>query len=154
MQTFQYSSLIDAPIETVWTFHERPDILDQLTPPWQPVQIVRREGGLGPGAITEFRLWLGPVPITWLAHHTDEYEPGRLFTDTQTEGPLESWTHRHRLIPEGDKTRLVDDITFELPAGWATEPLIGWFVRQRLQDMFRYRHKVTQRECGGKEVSE
>ena len=147
MQTFQHSSLIDAPVEAVWAFYERPDILQLLTPPWQPVQTVRREGGLGPGAITEFRLWLGPIPIPWLARHTDEYEAGRLFTDIQVEGPLESWTHRHRFTPEDGKTRLVDDITFEIPAGWVTEPLMGWFVQQRLHDMFRYRHQATRQAC-------
>ena len=49
MLNFKYSSLIDAPVETVWQFHDRPDILELLTPPWQPVKIIRREGGLGVG---------------------------------------------------------------------------------------------------------
>ncbi|MEO1591803.1 MAG: SRPBCC family protein, partial [Cyanobacteria bacterium J06632_22] len=109
--------------------------------------VVRREGGLGPGAITEFRLWLGPLPVTWLANHTDEYEPGRLFTDIQVSGPLEAWTHRHRFIPQGQRTQLVDDITFTLPAAPLSEPLIGPFVNQRLEDMFRYRHQQTKTYC-------
>lgn len=149
MLTFRYSSVINAPIETVWTFYERPDILDLLTPPWQPVQAIRREGGLGPGAVSEFRLWLGVLPVTWIARHTDEYEPYRQFTDIQETGPLETWTHRHLFEPEGDQTRLVDDIKFTLPASNFTESLIGDFVQQRLHDMFRYRHEVTQRECTG-----
>ena len=144
---FQFSSQLDAPVERVWAFHERPDILDILTPPWQPDQVVRREGGLGPGAITEFRLWLGPIPITWLAQHTDEFEPERLFTDIQVTGPLQAWTHRHRFIPQGSQTQLVDDITYELPIGPLSEPLIGSFVSQRLEDMFRYRHQQTKAYC-------
>jgi ligand-binding SRPBCC domain-containing protein len=147
MLTFHYSSLVDAPVETVWAFYERPDILTLLTPPWQPVQVIRREGGLGPGAESEFRLWLGPIPVPWVAQHTDEYEPYRLFTDIQVIGPLEAWTHRHRFIPENGQTRLVDEISFALPAGWLSEPLIGSFVNQRLTDMFRYRHQVTQRQA-------
>lgn len=148
MTTFQHTSLIAAPPETVWRFHERPDILNLLTPPWQPVEAVSRQGGLGPGAFSEFRLWLGPVPITWLARHTDEYEPNRLFTDIQEKGPLDAWTHRHRFEPEGNQTRLTDDITFTLPIEWASEPTIGGFVLQRLSDMFAYRHRVTQEACG------
>lgn len=147
MTHFQKSSLITAPPEAVWRFHERPDILKLLTPPWQPVEAVRREGGLGPGAESEFRLWLGPLPVTWLARHTDEYEPNRLFTDIQVQGPLESWTHRHRFVPEGSHTRLIDDITFTLPLEVLSEPAIGWFVIDRLRDMFTYRHKVTQELC-------
>ncbi|MDB9378046.1 cyclase, partial [Nodularia sphaerocarpa CS-585A2] len=52
MLQFQHSSVINAPLEVVWKFHERPDILQLLNPPWQPVQVVRREGGLEAGAIT------------------------------------------------------------------------------------------------------
>ena len=54
MLHFKHFSIINAPVEVVWKFHERPDILQILTPPWQPVQVVRREGGLLAGAITEF----------------------------------------------------------------------------------------------------
>jgi len=57
MLHYRKSTLIDAPVEVVWNFHERLDILERLTPPWQPVQVVRREGGLGVGAISEFRLF-------------------------------------------------------------------------------------------------
>ncbi|GFE68865.1 hypothetical protein CFPU101_14750 [Chroococcus sp. FPU101] len=63
MLRFELSSLINAPVETVWKFHERSDILQILTPPWQPVEIIRREGGLGVGAISEFRLWIGFIPF-------------------------------------------------------------------------------------------
>ncbi|MEL6137830.1 MAG: cyclase, partial [Cyanobacteria bacterium J06628_6] len=79
--------------------------------------------------------------------HTDEYERHRLFTDIQVTGPLAAWTHRHRFIPEGATTRLTDDITYELPAAWFSEPTIGGFVNQRLEDMFRYRHQITQKYC-------
>jgi|GEM_PF-1907962 len=43
MLHFQYSSLINATVEEVWNFHEREDILKILTPPWQPVKMIRRE---------------------------------------------------------------------------------------------------------------
>ncbi len=146
MLNFKRSILINAPIETVWQFHERPDILDLLTPPWQPVQIVRREGGLGVGAITEFRLILGVIPIRWLAYHT-ECEAPYLFVDKQIEGPLKSWIHRHEFTRENQKTRLTDKINDELPGGMLAEFLLGWWVNSRLEAMFEYRHQVTQREC-------
>ncbi|MEM6612872.1 MAG: SRPBCC family protein [Cyanobacteria bacterium P01_C01_bin.72] len=146
MLNFQYSSLINAPVETVWQFHERPDILDLLTPPWQPVKIIRREGGLGVGAISEFRLSLAGIPIPWIATHT-ECEPNSLFVDRQTKGPMESWVHRHEFIPEGNKTRLTDAIAYEIPGGLLAEFLLGWWVDARLKDMFRYRHEVTKINC-------
>jgi ligand-binding SRPBCC domain-containing protein len=146
MLHFKHSSLIAAPLEVVWKFHERPDILQLLTPPWQPVQVIRREGGLKEGAITEFRLFPGLLPLTWLARHT-ECEKYRLFTDEQISGPFESWIHRHEFTPENDKTRLTDAISFSMPGGDGVEFVSGWLVQAQLEAMFRYRHYVTKREC-------
>ena len=146
MLHFKHSSVINAPPEVVWKFHERPDILQLLNPPWQPVQVVRREGGLNVGAITEFRLFLGPLPLTWLARHT-EYEKYRLFADQQISGPFESWVHRHEFEPENGKTKLTDAISFSMPGGGTVEFVSGWLVQVQLEAMFRYRHYVTKREC-------
>ena len=146
MLHFQYSSLIDAPVEVVWNFHERSDILQILTPPWQPVEIVRREGGLDVGAITEFRILLGSFPVRWVARHI-ECEKNRAFTDRQISGPMESWVHRHLFAEENGKTRLTDQIDYEIPGGLIAELLLEWWVNARLTDMFRYRHEVTKREC-------
>jgi ligand-binding SRPBCC domain-containing protein len=146
MLNFQYSSLIDASVEIVWQFHERADILDILTPPWQPVKVIRRQGGLDVGAITEFRLSLGFIPIRWVARHI-ECEPNRIFIDRQIEGPMQSWVHRHQFTAENGQTRLTDSIDYEIPGGWLAEFLLGWWVNSRLQDMFCYRHQITAREC-------
>lgn len=146
MLNFRYSSVIDAPLQTVWQFHERPDILNLLTPPWQPVKIIRREGGLGVGAISEFRLSLAGIPVRWVATHI-ECIPNRLFVDEQTDGPMESWVHRHEFASEGNQTRLTDAIAYEIPGGFLAELLLGWWVDLRLKDMFRYRHQVTQIHC-------
>ncbi|AKG21075.1 SRPBCC family protein [Calothrix sp. 336/3] len=146
MLHFKYSSVINAPVEVVWKFHERMDVLQLLTPPWQPVQVLRREGGLHIGAITEFRLFLGPLPLRWLARHT-EYEEYKLFTDEQISGPFDSWVHHHIFTPENGKTRLTDDISLGIPGGETSEFIGGWLVQLQLEAMFRYRHQVTQREC-------
>jgi ligand-binding SRPBCC domain-containing protein len=146
MLKFQLSTLINAPIEVVWEFHERQDILQLLTPPWQPVQIVRREGGLDVGAISEFRLLLGFIPIRWVARHIECHKP-YLFVDKQVTGPMQSWLHRHQFQAENGQTRLTDTIEYELPGGWIAEFILGWWVDSRLKDMFRYRHQVTKKYC-------
>ncbi|WP_071189401.1 SRPBCC family protein [Trichormus sp. NMC-1] len=146
MLQFKHSSIINAPVEVVWKLHERPDILQLLTPPWQPIQVIRREGGLNEGAITEFRLFLGLLPLTWLARHT-EYEQYKLFTDEQISGPFESWVHRHEFELEHGNTRLTDNIAFSMPGGDGVEFVSGWLVQVQLEAMFRYRHYVTKREC-------
>ena len=151
MRRFEYSSIINATVETVWEFHARPDVLQILAVPWQPVEIVRREGGLGIGAESEFRLWLGLLPVTWLSRHV-ECEPPFLFVDEQVQGPMEFWLHRHRFEALGQgngdrQMRLTDAIEYELPAGEATEPLLEGWIASRLGDMFAYRHRVTKLAC-------
>lgn len=143
MLTFKRSTLINAPIEKVWEFHERSDILEILTPPWQPVKIIRREGGLDIGAISEFRLILGFIPIRWVARHIECEKPS-FFVDKQETGPMKSWLHRHQFTPENGKTRLTDEINYEIPGGTIVEFFIGWWVNSRLEEMFRYRHEITQ----------
>jgi len=146
MLHFQYSSLINASVATVWQFHERSDILQILTPPWQPVKIIRREGGLGIGAISEFQINLGFIPVIWVAKHS-QCQPNALFVDEQTQGPMESWIHRHKFEEINGQTKLTDAIAYELPGGWLAELFLGWWVEARLRDMFRYRHEVTKKAC-------
>jgi ligand-binding SRPBCC domain-containing protein len=143
---FEKNSIIDASPEVLWRFHERSDILQLLTPPWQPVQIIRREGGLGVGAISEFRLWIGIVPVQWIAVHT-ACEPNRYFVDEQKTGPMASWQHRHQFEAQGTQTRLTDAIAFSLPGGQSVESLLDWWVNSRLSDMFDYRHRITKLHC-------
>ncbi len=146
MLRFEKKSSINAPPHQVWSFYNRPDILNLLTPPWQPVEIVRREGGLDVGAQSEFRIWLGPFPVTWIAEHTECNAPEK-FVDVQQTGPMASWEHQHYFRAEGGGTQLIDLINFSIPGGDAVEFLLGPWVKARLSDMFDYRHQVTADYC-------
>jgi ligand-binding SRPBCC domain-containing protein len=146
MLHFEKISIINAPVETVWRFYERPDILEKLTPFWQPVKVLKREGGLGIGAKSEFLLFFGFIPIKWIAEHI-EYEQYQLFTDIQKSGPMQFWQHQHKFIDENGKTKLIDSIDFSLPGGFLTEILIGWWVKSQLNNLFNYRHQITKKEC-------
>jgi ligand-binding SRPBCC domain-containing protein len=146
MLKFEYSSLINTSVKNVWEFHQRKDILQLLTPPWQPVKVIRREGDLEIGATSEFVLTLGFIPIPWIARHT-EYEQYHYFTDEQIKGPMKSWRHQHLFTEKDEKTQLCDRIFYEIPGGWLSEFLLGWWVNSRLKEMFKYRHQITKQYC-------
>jgi len=147
MRTFRYTSSIPASVETVWDFHERPDALQRLTPPWQPVQIVRQENGLAVGAEAEYAIQIGSVPVRWVARQI-ECRDRVQFVEEQIDGPMEFWRHYHQFESlSGGGTRLTDRIDYQLPGGLTVELALGWWVDARLHDMFRYRHEVTQRAC-------
>ncbi len=143
MASFEASVFIDAPVERVWAFHEREDVLRLLAP--SNVKVLRREGGLETGAEVEFLIPAGPFSIRWLARHT-AYERHRLFRDEQIRGPFRSWVHDHRFVPEGSGTRLIDHVEFTLPLH-PLSVVAHAAVRLQLRAMFRHRHEVTRRHC-------
>jgi ligand-binding SRPBCC domain-containing protein len=146
MLRFEYSSIIDASVEAVVAFHERPEALSLLVPPNMPVRVVERSGkGIQTGARIVLRHKLSG--LRWIAIHT-AYEKNRLFVDTQASGPFRYWVHRHVFEPmEPNQCRLTDSVEFSiLPWGFLDRAL-GWIVRRQLQAMFQYRHAVTARQC-------
>lgn len=143
MPTFVRSVVVHAPVADVFDFHEREDALPRLSPPFPPVRVVRREGGIQPGARVDLRIG----PIRWLALHT-AYEKDRLFVDEQIEGPFASWVHRHEFeAVDATTTRLTDHVTFALPGGPIVNTLFGRLVALSLVPMFRYRHRATKAAC-------
>ena len=51
--TFVRQLVVQAPVEQVFAFHEREDTLPGLSPPFPPMRVVRRTGGIRTGA----RVW-------------------------------------------------------------------------------------------------
>jgi ligand-binding SRPBCC domain-containing protein len=84
---FVKESRIAAPPEAVFAFHESPGALRRLIPPWERVEILEEPGSIRPGSRVVLRSWLGPVPLVWVAVHT-EYEPPHRFADRQERGPF------------------------------------------------------------------
>ena len=142
MSRFEYSSWIDAPVDAVFGFHERPDALELLTPSWPPVKVLRRPTSLAVGTIVELRIGVWPVAVHWVALHR-AYEANHLFVDEQRSGPFARWVHSHYFTPERGGTRLQDSVEYALFGGAVAERLVGWLVRRQLTAMFKHRHQVT-----------
>lgn len=133
------SVYVPAPPAAVWAWHAAPTAFERLGPPWWPMRLIRREGGLLAGAITEFEVTRAGVPVRWLARHVEGVDE-RLFVDVQDRGPFRSWRHEHRFVPEDGGTRLEDEVTWEAPTG------LGWasgLLEPDIDAMFRWRHHRT-----------
>ena len=141
MPVFDYSFDVAAPVEAVAAFHEDTRVLRRLTPAY--VQIHRFDP-LADGAVAEFTVWFGPIPIRWRAVHRDVGPNG--FTDIQDDGPLAAWVHTHRFEATGSQTsRVVEHIEYEYERG-----LRGVFGRlffgpPALAALFWYRSWRTRR---------
>ena len=142
---FVHESVIAAPVPVVFAFHERPDALKLLTPPWEPVQVVRAAPTLHVGERALIKVRLGPLWVDWEAEHT-RYEKDVLFQDRQIRGPFKAWLHTHRMTAVESRTLLRDEVELELPLGILALP--AWpLVRRKLRRMFEYRHEVTRANC-------
>ncbi|MEZ5420509.1 MAG: SRPBCC family protein [Vicinamibacterales bacterium] len=143
MPQFVRSVVVHAPVAEVFAFHEREDALPRLSPPFPPMRVVRRTGGLQPGAEVDLRIG----PVRWLARHT-AYEKDRLFVDEQIEGPFAAWVHRHEFeAVDAGTTRLTDRVAFTLPGGPLIDRLFGRLAALALAPMFHYRHRATRAAC-------
>ena len=88
MPIFETSFTVNAPLEAVAAFHADTSALKILNPPFVIVQL-HRVDPMADGSISEFTLWMGPLPIRWRAIHSDVGPNG--FTDTLEDGPMASW---------------------------------------------------------------
>src|SRR4029077_6655876 len=120
-----YSSVVDATVDDVFSWHARPGAVMRLAPPWPPVRVLREAASLRDG-----RAVLGlPGGLRWgAAHQPDGYDPPNSFADSLTT-PLLAWRHTHQFSPAGDSATLVTDVVdTPLPA-------------RALRSIFVYRHR-------------
>ena len=147
---FVKESVIKASPECVFAFHERPEALSLLTPPWEHARIIQPAeiSRIGSRAIIETKLF-GLVPARWIAEHT-VYDPPRLFEDVQIKGPFRAWRHRHIVKPHSDGAILRDEIDYEPPRAPLANVAALLLIEPRLRKLFAYRHEVTRRWCEGR----
>lgn len=147
--TFVAATRIPASAEVVFDWHEAPGAFEKLTPPSEPVRVLRHEGGIRDGARVSLLVGPWPFSLRWELEHRD-YQHGRSFTDVQVSGPFRSWTHVHRMIPQGEEACVLEDtIEYELPFGAVGHLLGRPFVQRKLKRLFEFRHAVTLRALGG-----
>ena len=119
----RYSSIVNAPLDEVFAWHERPGALPRLLPPWQPLKVAQEASSLVDGQAV-LRL---PGRVRWVAQHSDD-DPPRRFVDELVSLPL-PWRHTHSFEAMGDHaTRVIDRVETPVP---------GSFLLQT----FRYRHQ-------------
>jgi ligand-binding SRPBCC domain-containing protein len=94
------------------------------------------------GSISEFTLWLGPIPVRWQAVHSNVGPNG--FTDTQISGPLKYWRHTHRFDSVSENSTQIDEhIEYEHISGWRGLLSGLLFGYPGLMALFAYRRFAT-----------
>lgn len=138
-----HSSELDFPQDEVFDWHRRPGAFTRLSPPWQPMRLVREADSLADGT-AQLRL---PGGIPWAARHDPAaYDPPRQFADYSDGLPLRlvaPWRHTHRFdaLPDG-RTLMTDHVQTPVP-GRILRPMFRYRHRQLAEDLAAHRWATT-----------
>ena len=140
---YRHRFQVHAPLVRVTEFHSRAASMAAITPPLIVVRIQQAPAVLSEGDEIAFTMWLGLLPLRWLARIEDVSLDG--FTDRQLRGPFAAWVHRHSFEAVDEQTTdVVDEINLRLkahPFWW----LVGMGMRLGLPVLFAYRAQKTRR---------
>jgi ligand-binding SRPBCC domain-containing protein len=138
---YRHTFRVQAPLAQVADFHKQASSLHAITPPLIPMQLHHAPERLGEGDEMAFTMWLGPLPVRWVARVEDVSPAG--FLDRQVSGPFETWAHRHTFLPvDKNTTEVVDEVTTQ-PRRHLLWGLVGLGMRLGLPMLFAYRGRKT-----------
>ena len=138
-------------LQEAWAFFSSPRNLAVITPPGMGFVIREpfddRPMYAGQRITYTVKPVLG-IPLTWVTLIEDVQAPHR-FVDTQVKGPYKRWRHLHTFEEVDGGVLMRDRVEYELPMGPLGELAHTIFVRQRLKDIFDYRHATLENHSGG-----
>ncbi len=136
---------IPAPRDRVFGFFSRAENLELLTPDFLKFRIVTPLPiEMRSGALIEYRISLGPIPMKWLTK-IEEWAPEVRFVDTQLSGPYRYWHHLHEFRDVEGGTEMRDRVDYELPFGPLGLAAHALAVSRTLKQIFDYRVAAVER---------
>lgn len=141
-KSFVRRSLIPCNISRLFIYHTRNGTLQRLIAPWSGLTVISQSGGIKDGAVTHFRLSIGPLKITWIAKHFG-YIQNQRFQDDMIKGPFKKWIHTHSFQAQGENNCVLEDeINYILKFSKLGSMLFQNRIQNYLNQLFLYRHRI------------
>lgn len=138
-RALEVSQFVSQPTPRVFEFFSDAKNLEAITPPWLGLKIIgQTDGKIRKGTVIDYRLRLHGLPLRWRSR-IDQWQPGRLFSDSQLKGPYARWHHTHEFEDLRGGTLVTDRVTYRLPLGRLGTIATGRLVRKDLGRIFSYR---------------
>jgi ligand-binding SRPBCC domain-containing protein len=143
---YRHAFRVRAPLADVAQFHASAESLRAITPPLIPITLHSAPRQMADGDEMDFTMWMGPLPVRWVARVEDVSSTG--FLDRQVQGPFSAWMHRHSFaVVDEATTEVIDEVQARLkphvlwgPTGlgmWLGLPLLfgfrAWKTRRLLE---------------------
>lgn len=152
MRTFRYAFTVNADIDRVWKFYTDIGHLQVISPPSMQIRLVKSTTATHQHLVQGTEVWLTGILLTrsnWHSRITSlaPYE----YIDEMLTGRFKVWKHVHSFQKVGDassnsdsnnKTKVIDEIDFELHYGWLGRQFEG-YVYSQLEKIFAYRKQAT-----------
>lgn len=145
---FRAEQFVPRPLDEVFAFFSKAENLQELTPPWLHFRIVSVDPSpVRKGTLIRYSLRWRIFPIRWTTEIL-EWDPPHRFVDLQLKGPYKLWHHEHRFVAEGDGTRIIDEVQYELPFGIFGSLAHSLKVKKDVETIFAYRTEAVRRLFG------
>lgn len=149
LHRLQRTQRLPVSIEDAWKFFSSPANLRLITPDWLDFQLmVEVPDRMRAGTIIMYRIRpaLG-IPVRWITEITHVDEP-YYFVDEQRYGPYRFWHHQHLFRPVEKGVEMEDIVHYSLPLGTFGSFVHAVIVKQKLQEIFDYRHESLRDRFG------
>jgi hypothetical protein len=140
-------TVVNAPVEETFAFFSKAANLGLITPAAMTFSIQGQVPPMTKGAIIDYRIRVGPLPVRWRTRIT-VWEPGRRFVDLQESGPYRFWWHEHRFGADGARTVMEDCVYYAPPLGILGRVANRLFIVPTLRRIFQYRGDVIRLRFG------
>lgn len=142
LYTLRRTQSINATLEEVFRFFERPENLEKITPASVGFNILTpRPIKMQVGTVLDYTIRLLGLPVRWKTQIT-EYEPPYRFADVALRGPYRFWHHTHTFEASEAGTVMTDQVVYGLPFGILGGFVRALWVRRQLERIFDYRARV------------
>lgn len=133
------SQFIDTPINEVFSFFEKPENLQEITPPYLNFKIITPSPiKMEEGQVISYKIKLRGIPLTWKSL-ISLYDPPNSFIDEQIRGPYAIWHHTHTFKEEDGGTMIEDEVKYAIPFSIIGRICNHLFIKNDLNKIFQYR---------------
>lgn len=143
----EWQAFIPANLDSVWEFFSRPENLDNITPKDMKFEIISDISGkeMYEGMMIEYKVSpILRIPTTWVTEIT-HIQPKKFFVDEQRVGPYTMWHHEHHFEERDGGVLMTDLLHYRLPAEPIGSLLLGRFISNKVDGIFKFRNEVIKK---------
>ncbi len=144
IHTLSQEQILNADLQTLWTFISNPNNLNQITPASLNFEILSQNlpEQIYTGLLLKYRIQIPWIGKQYWITEIKQVEPHRQFTDEQRFGPYKFWHHQHTLEEKGDHVLMKDKITYLLPVFSLFSPALNaLLIQKELTKIFQFRQQ-------------